>query len=360
MDENEDDNESPPDLWTDSEDDADEWCDMEESNVTHVCADPEDQPQPRKRRRISPLSLWGLKWLALIPVVLIPLVSLLPPSKFDIDTLELFSGCQSATQALRGRGLCGAAFDVNLGPGKAVFDLSTGLGFSKALELLNRVRPGGLVLGGPPCSSYVWMNRSTSGRSTRRPLGYEYLQYIRQANLVAARVMLLLAFAACRGVMWLIEQPGSSLLSHIPRFRQLKRAQRVFYTKTHLGMFEGGSTAKATRLWSSHSWVGSLYRKLEPDLLPPAPEGNDALTIKHGDGRVSGGPGLKNSQHWPKGFGSAIADAYLAARASCPLNPTCPHAWLDYTRGDSWPDARLSEAIRAMKGITLDWPELPQ
>ena len=124
-------------------------------------------------------------------------------------------------------------------------------------------------------------------------------------------------------------------------------------------MFEGGASAKATRLWSSHSWVGSLLRKLDPALLPPAPEGEDALTVRGADGRVSGGPGLKKSQHWPTGFGEAIADAYLEARARSPLEADCPHAWLDYTKGDSWLDARVSEAIRAMKGIKLDWPELP-
>ena len=32
-------------------------------------------------------------------------------------------------------------------------------------ELCLRLKPGGLLFAAPPCSTFVWMNRGTSGRS---------------------------------------------------------------------------------------------------------------------------------------------------------------------------------------------------
>lgn len=51
-------------------------------------------------------------------------------------------------------------------------DLQTGdrliylrIGFVKAIQSVLRIREGGLIHAGPPCSSWIWMNRGTSKRS---------------------------------------------------------------------------------------------------------------------------------------------------------------------------------------------------
>ena len=44
-------------------------------------------------------------------------------------------------------------------------------GFLKAIQLCLRLRIGGLAHAGPPCGSFVFLNRFTSGRSSTRPLG---------------------------------------------------------------------------------------------------------------------------------------------------------------------------------------------
>ena len=41
----------------------------------------------------------------------------------------------------------------------------------KALQHVLRLREGSLIHCGPPCSSWVWINRGTSGRSTSNPEG---------------------------------------------------------------------------------------------------------------------------------------------------------------------------------------------
>lgn len=53
----------------------------------------------------------------------------------------------------------------------------------KHLQTILRAAPNALVFGGPPCSSYVWVNRATSGRSKEKPEGMTRKNYIQMANL---------------------------------------------------------------------------------------------------------------------------------------------------------------------------------
>jgi hypothetical protein len=40
-----------------------------------------------------------------------------------------------------------------------------------AVQLIRRVKRGGVIVAGPPCSSWVFMNRATARRSCQNPLG---------------------------------------------------------------------------------------------------------------------------------------------------------------------------------------------
>ena len=53
--------------------------------------------------------------------------------------------------------------------------------FNILLKVL-RLKPGGLLVGGPPCGSYVWINRATSCRSQTRSMGDCTKAYVRNAN----------------------------------------------------------------------------------------------------------------------------------------------------------------------------------
>lgn len=58
------------------------------------------------------------------------------------------------------------------------------LGFLRALSLALRLQAGGLCHAGPPCKSFIWINRHTSGRNRARPFGFaSTLEYVRQANM---------------------------------------------------------------------------------------------------------------------------------------------------------------------------------
>ena len=93
--------------------------------------------------------------------------------------------------------------------------LTLRLGFSQAVLGVLRVKADGLIHFGPPCSSFVWLNRATSGRSRSRPYGFEDRTYVEAASLklglnrtgdvtcpwprIASRTVLLLLLATARG-----------------------------------------------------------------------------------------------------------------------------------------------------------------
>ena len=55
-------------------------------------------------------------------------------------------------------------------------------GFFAILAKILRLRRGALLMGGPPCGSFVWINRATSRRSITRLFGDCSKAYIRAAN----------------------------------------------------------------------------------------------------------------------------------------------------------------------------------
>ena len=69
--------------------------------------------------------------------------------KSFLDAVELFSGCQSASNAFRAEGLKAASFDTNIDKTNPLWNLASGPGFVKALHLFVRLRPHGLTVGGP-------------------------------------------------------------------------------------------------------------------------------------------------------------------------------------------------------------------
>ena len=58
-------------------------------------------------------------------------------------------------------------------------------GLLRAIQLILRLEEGSVVSSGPPCSSFVFMNSATSGRSRARPLGNASQRpYVRLANVL--------------------------------------------------------------------------------------------------------------------------------------------------------------------------------
>ena len=63
-------------------------------------------------------------------------------------------------------------------------------GFFKLVQKVLRVAEGGLLHGGPPCSSFVWMNAGTSCRSKEMPEGRKNVKSVQRANANLGEVKL--------------------------------------------------------------------------------------------------------------------------------------------------------------------------
>ena len=164
----------------------------------------------------------------------------------------------------------------------------------------------------PVCSSWVWMNRHTSGRSIERPLGNVCRGYIKNANRMVSRVALLCLLLTAKGVFWILEQPKGSLLEHHPRMQLLARRFNLWRCAFPMGNFNAESR-KDTWCYSFHSCIMHLPKYATCKFEATTTECEISVVHMREDGTaaVSGGKDLKNSQHYPEEFGAAITHLYF-------------------------------------------------
>ena len=250
---------------------------------------------------------------------LLPIILLLGlgdgPSKPTRNFVEFFAGEQSITKGLRLVGYKGDPVDVRL---NSSHDLLTPCGFLVAITMIYSVCRGGLVWIAPPCSTWVWMSRSSTGRSDKShgPLGDPDNENVQRQNVLVARMCYLLALCWARGVYFIIEQPSSSVMMKHPRlvkfFKRLGGAIEHIYLE--LGSFcldmKKGTTLSG---WAPHlcNMAGAMT-PLERFWLRDGGHQIQTHTraVKEGKTRVYGGKDLKATQSYPMPFGCFHAAAY--------------------------------------------------
>ena len=150
-------------------------------------------------------------------------------------------------------------------------------GLCQAVQYILRAKPNAMVVGGPPCSSFVWINSATSKRCADNPFGDTDREYIRSSNKLliwfwlshmniysqqpvnvasylkigfinifshsarilrlTSRWMLMLLLCAARSLFTLTEQPSSSTMHHFPYMKFVVLAMKkmgIFWAKTCL------------------------------------------------------------------------------------------------------------------------------
>lgn len=264
----------------------------------------------------------------------------------DLDAVDAFCGAGRISTVFRKAGKRAEAFDINDGPEGDILSL---VGFLRCILLVLRVREGGLVVGGPPCSSFVFINTGTSRRSRKKVLGRETLQYVADANAITCRWVLLGMIAASRAVRFLTEQPSSSLMLHFPYFTFFAMAVRPLqWDRVSFPMAAYGHwTTKPTILFGLAPYVDLLKCKMcEKDKKRIARSkawGKKAMVIRtinktNGKPNVQGGPGMKKSAAYPTGFARALLDLQTeyphvdpnTAKVSAPSEPVAkkaPYRW---------------------------------
>lgn len=182
------------------------------------------------------------------PYILLAMVAYLcnlGPINRDLDLLELFSGQGELSKAFERHTFAAGQYDICK---NWCMDLRTTAGMLRAVQMTLRLKIGGLLWAGTPCSTWVFLARGSTGRSQGHPLGREDTRSVSDANLVVSRVALLILLAVARGASWIVEQPTTSLMPRHPRMMQLQ--------KMSLGLGWLGMLFAIPRTWQvAHSYL---------------------------------------------------------------------------------------------------------
>ena len=225
------------------------------------------------------------------------------------DTNEFFAGKQAWSAAMRAAGMVTNTFELRDDEEQ---NMLTPGGFCLAVKNILETRAAGLNLFAVVCSSWTFLNRGTSGRDPLRPLDNQGLAYVREANVMVARVVMLIRLAVgCRQAC-IVENPLSTLVHYHPRFQQLLRDFFVFRVVINLGDF-GGATRKPVILRCTEAWINEMK---SCDKLKRTERVHTTTVVYHdgsGQKRCKGGPDLKASQEYPPFFGTCMAKLLAAS-----------------------------------------------
>ena len=198
------------------------------------------------------------------------------------------------------------------------------------------------------------MSRSFSGRSRSRPLGNVENDTVQRANVMVSRTILIIWLLTARGCLWVLEQPSGSTMQYHPRFNELLTRVKIY--RTHVRMCEfGGDSVKGTWLYSAHKLIGRIGSYRTTDTVTELPVKKLTQQRLNYEGRfVTDGlrGDMKESQHYPPGFGRALASLFadnqheIHANAMSIVSAASTLALPGGT--DLWADARLTPVIRAL------------
>ena len=246
----------------------------------------------------------------------------------DADGTEFFAGMREFTKACWRHGKVVLPFEINDDVPGGRFDINSDAGFATALHMVLRCKPGSINVFAPVCSTWVWVNRGTSARTEWDPLGDVNKPQVVAANKMVARCVILLMIVAARGGLWILEQPASSILSRHPSFQSMLRHVAVWKAFVYMGAF-GAESLKPTSLWANDKCIQELEEqgKTKPDTVSKT--GIVEITYSaSGRLQVMGGAKLKQTQHYPKGFGDALNKMHDANHARLKTKKRC-YAYID-------------------------------
>ncbi len=221
---------------------------------------------------------------------------------------EFCAGCKSLTMSFVQMGHRFTTFEKeDSSITENIMDVN---GFLWALNVVRCIRPGGVQHWAPPCSSWVWVNRSTSTRSKENPLGECPRGYVLEANVFVDRMVLLLLVGLALNIHFIVEQPASSLLWLHPAWKHMQELEKLGWIPCHrqpiwMGMF-GGPSPKATTLQSSCAWINCMATKLDRSRFQQPSKNVKSYVDAQGKKRITGEKELKQSQAYPAGYGRVI------------------------------------------------------
>ena len=197
-------------------------------------------------------------------------------------------------------------------------------------------------------------------RSPSNPEGDVSKPAVANANCMVARSALVMALCYACYAFWVLEQPGSSLMSKMPVLEVLKAAAEHFdmdwhADKTYMGLF-GGESPKALNLYSNNGpMVAKLARNMRGKTwMFTKSEDTQMVTRKASANRpgrldITGGPKLKESQAYTPEFADAVLDAYLGSKSQVVIadldGDSTPGFAASLAGPPPWGDLKLEEVL---------------
>ena len=173
-----------------------------------------------------------------------------------LECLDLFAGDAAVHRAYRRADLFSQKYDYAT---DSMDDITHAHGFGRALLLVCCVKQHGLLVAGPPCGSWIFMNTANHNRNRKCAWGDTDDQNIRLQNLLVANLVCLLMISKLRQVWIVLEQPRSSLMIHYEVMRQWSRWAGADYVSSYMRTF-GGLVPKPTTFWGTFPLLGKLRR----------------------------------------------------------------------------------------------------
>jgi len=304
------------------------------------------------------------------PKVLITLVALVGFLEFEqpamppYEVLDFFAGVARVSKLSRGLGQSTASFDIGFHQDPNVFDINSPAGMVLSVyAMLNSRFDEALASVGLCCSSYVVTSRGSTHRSFITPMGNEKFLKVRLSNQMTSRTILLLVlFTACGGV-WVLEQPGTSIVTRHRRFRWLVRkfnslGLRVFVQRFFM-KYWGHATPKPSVVFGNTSAIRMLFHgKMTKTSLSTSVKTTRRYHSKDGKLRFAGTAQLKGTQVYPWRYAAKLMEIHKAAAMEpgkdClpPVDSTTEltHLYSAYPWHDLWQDAKIAEAISYVRG----------
>jgi hypothetical protein len=186
-------------------------------------------------------------------------------------------------------------------------------GFCLAVMMILKMKPGAVLWLAPPCGSWVWLSRWSTGRGPLSVLGKTYIDNIAAQNALVGRLCYIIALATKRNVYWVIEQPSSSLMWNHPRLERLmaKLGQTISQAFLEMGAWHM-LCRKDTFLKGHAPHLEQMQRRMSSkQKMWMKTNGHKINLATRREGKSTGDEdGLKASQSYPLLFGIDHALAY--------------------------------------------------
>ncbi len=232
-----------------------------------------------------------------------------------LDFCEVFAGTGAVHRGLLAHGLRGRAIDLSYDEGHNVLKPE---GLLLVLSTILDLKPGAILWAAPPCSSWIFMSRGSTGRH-KEVQGYTWLPKVVVATALVERLVLALELATLRGAHWIVEQPGNTVMWEYPAMRDCLRRHGVRPCSLEMGSY-GAMSWKRTTLMGTAPYLPLLERtcsrklklRLQVEGVQTAKKWKDA----NGQPRCQGTKDLKGTQSYPEAFGAAHGLLYLQTRGA--------------------------------------------